>query len=122
MAAEHVWETPEDIFDDDPKRVAKLEALASQLRGANARPWPETLDALGAFLKDERDAAAATQPLMPAASLLPAVFDDIQSRYEHRRETGEDAMGHSTGFPRLDGILGGLDRCARAVCLVREHP
>jgi len=63
MAAEHIWETPEDIFDDDPKRVAKLEALASQLRGANARPWPETLDALGAFLKDERDAAAATQPL-----------------------------------------------------------
>jgi len=117
MAAEHVWETPEDIFDDDPKRAAKLDALASQLRGANARPWPETLDALGAFLKDERDAAAATQPLMPAASLLPAVFDDIQSRYEHRRETGEDAMGHSTGFPRLDRILGGLDRGRMSVML-----
>lgn len=117
MAPEHVWETPEDIFDDDPARAEKLEMLARRLRGANARPWPETLDALGAFLKDEREVAAATQPLMPAAALLGSVFDDIAQRYQHRQETGEDAIGHSTGFPRLDEILGGLDRGRMSILL-----
>lgn len=117
MAPEHVWETPEDIFDDDPARAEKLEMLARRLRGANARPWPETLDALGAFLKDEREAAAATHPLMPAAALLGSVFDDIAQRYQHRQETGEDAIGHSTGFPRLDEILGGLDRGRMSILL-----
>lgn len=117
MTQEPGWETPEDIFSDDPERAAKLDAFAGVMRGASSRPWPETLDALGAFLRAEREAAAALQPLTPAASLLGAVFDDIAERYERRQRTGTDAIGHSTGFPRLDTILGGLDRGRMSIML-----
>jgi replicative DNA helicase len=117
MAAEHVWETPEDIFDDDPERAVKLDAVAGVMRGASTRPWPETLDALGAFVRAEREAAVALQPLTPAASLLGGVLDDVAERYERRQRTGEDAIGHSTGFPTLDRILGGLDRGRMSIML-----
>lgn len=117
MTAEHVWETPEDLFDDDPDRAAKLAAIADVMRGASTRPWADTLDALGGFLRAEREAAAAAEPLMPATSLLGTVFDDIAERYQRRQETGADAIGHSTGFPRLDRILGGLDRGRMSIML-----
>jgi len=114
---ERLWDEPEDLFCDDPERAAGLTGLGDILRGAGARPWPQTLDILGNFVRGARDAAAATQPLQPASSLLGGVLDDVADRYQRRQETGEDAIGHSTGFPSLDRILGGLDRGRLSIML-----
>lgn len=111
------WDRPEALFSEDPTRAAGLETLAEVMRGATARPWPATLDALDDMVREQREYQAAVKPLAPATSLLGVVFDDIQRRYSRRRETGQDAIGHSTGFPRLDRILGGLD-CGRMSVLL----
>jgi|GEM_PF-3510096 len=117
MSAETTWETPEDIFADDLDRAAGLQAVADAMRGADARPWPETLDNLADLVREERARRTAAEPLAPASSLLRAVFADIHDRYTRRQETGQDAIGHSTGFPRLDRILGGLDRGRMSIFL-----
>lgn len=117
MPTDSHWETPEDLFAEDPDRAAGLAAIADAMRGAGDRPWAETLDALAETVREERARRVAAEPLAPAASLLRAVFADIHDRHTQREETGRDAMGHSTGFPRLDRILGGLDRGRMSVLL-----
>lgn len=117
MTIETHWETPEDLFADDPDRSAGLEAIAAVMRGAGERSWPDTLNALGDLVREQRAWRAATEPLAPASSLVHAVFADIHDRYIRRQETGQDAIGHCTGFPRLDRILGGLDRGRMSVLL-----
>ncbi len=117
MTTDPSWETPEALFADDPHRAGGLEAIAAALRGAVERPWPETLDTLAETVREQRAKLAASEPLMPASSLLQALFADIHERYTQRRETGLDAIGHSTGFPRLDRILGGLDRGRMSILL-----
>lgn len=117
MTTEAPWETPDDLFADDLDRAAGLEAVATVMRGAGNRPWPETLDALAETVREERARRVTSEPLSPASSLLREVFADIHERYTRRQETGQDAIGHSSGFPRLDRILGGLDRGRMSVLL-----
>ncbi len=56
-------------------------------------------------------AAAATEPapLAAAPAFLAAVLADVAKRAAHFEQTGSTIMGHSTGFPRLDDLLGGLE-------------
>jgi replicative DNA helicase len=114
---ETLSETVELLFADDPERAAGLDAMRKIWHGADTRPWASTLDALSDFTRTQRAQIAALEPLTPASSLLGSVFDDIQTRYDHRQATGKDAIGHTTGFPRLDTILGGLDRGRLSVLL-----
>jgi len=109
---ETAWENAETIFENDP--IAELiDTIAGIVRGArsgNSSP-AELLASLVEFARDELARQAALAPLMPAGrELLGAVLDDIAVRYAQRQATGEDAIGHKTGFPHLDHILGGLDR------------
>ena len=117
MTTEDPWETPETLFADDPDRAAGLEAIATVMRGADTRPLLATFDGLDDLMREERARRAAVEPLVPASALLRAVFADIHDRYTRRQETGQDAIGHSSGFPRLDRILGGLDRGRMSVML-----
>jgi replicative DNA helicase len=117
MTIETPWETPETLFADDPDRAAGLEEIAAVMRGAAERPWLDTVDALADMVREERARRTACEPLAPASFLLRAVFADIHDRYTRRQETGQDAIGHGTGFPRLDRILGGLDRGRMSVLL-----
>ena len=117
MTTEAPWETPETLFAAAPDRAAGLHALGDVMHGADTRPWSETLDGLADLVREERARRVAAEPLAPAASRLRAVFADIHERYTRREETGHDAIGHSSGFPRLDRILGGLDRGRMSVLL-----
>lgn len=117
MTAKSSWDNPEDLFADDPQRAAGLTAIADALKGAANRPWAVTIDVLTDLVRTQRDAQTASAPLAPATSLLGTLFEDIAQRHEQRKTTGCDAMGHSTGFPRLDSILGGLDRGRMSVML-----
>jgi hypothetical protein len=70
MTPEPGWETPGAISSDDPERAATLDAFAGVMRRASSRPRPGTFDALGAFVRAEREAAAAVQPRTPTGRLL----------------------------------------------------
>jgi replicative DNA helicase len=111
------WDTPAELFADDPQRAAALDAIAAVIRGAGTRPVEDTFQALGELVSEHRHQRLALEPPAAATSLLGSLFDDIQSRYERRQTTGQDAMGHSTGYGRLDRILGGLDRGRMSVML-----
>ena len=105
------------LFTDDPARPAFFVAFADVMRGAAARPITQTLDAIREFERTERARLAQLEPIGPAASYTAGVLADIVTRFEHRQKTGEDAIGHKTGFPRLDRILGGLDKGRLTVLL-----
>lgn len=111
------WEHPEELFatPEDPDRGPGLRALSETLKGANDRKWDITLDLLGDLIRTER--AREERPLEPSTALLADLFADIQSRYDQRVATGQDVMGHRTGFTRLDDLLGGLDRGRLSVML-----
>ncbi len=111
------WDTPAELFADDPQRAAALEAIAAVIRGAGTRPVDATYQALGELVSEHRHQCLALEPPAPATSLLSGLFDDIQARYDRRKATGCDAMGHATGYTRLDRILGGLDRGRMSVML-----
>lgn len=117
MAESTPWDNPETLFADDPDRAAGLAAVADAMRGAGDRPLLETLDALAETIREQRAQRAIVEPLAPASSLLAAVFADIAARHAQREETGQDAIGHKTGFAQLDRILGGLDRGRMSVLL-----
>ena len=115
--SEPIWDTPEDLFTDDLARAAFLAKFADTMRGAGGRPIAQTLDAVREFERTERARLAQFEPIAPAAYYTADVLADIAARFEHRQETGEDAIGHKTGFPRLDRILGGLDKQRMTVLL-----
>jgi replicative DNA helicase len=115
--SEPIWDTPEDLFTDDLARAAFLAKFADTMRGAAGRPIAQILDALREFERTERARLAQLEPIAPAANFTADVLADIAARFEHRQETGEDAIGHKTGFPRLDRILGGLDKQRMTVLL-----
>lgn len=117
MTTASPWETLDALFADDPDRAAGLEMIAAVMHGAGQRPWSETLDALAETVRVERARRVTSEPLTPAALLLRGVFTDIHERYTRRQETGQDAIGHSSGFTRFDRILGGLDRGRMSVLL-----
>lgn len=111
------FEDAETVFGDDPARAAGLADLAGVLRGAHTRPWPATLEGLAGFVREQRAAHAAAEPIIPAAEGLAAVLADVATRHAQRQATGSDILGHRTGFPKLDRILGGLERGRLGVLL-----
>lgn len=46
--------------------------------------------------------------LLWAEGLLSYVLEEVGAKYGQREETGKPVLGLSTGFPRLDDLLGGL--------------
>jgi replicative DNA helicase len=101
----------------DPQFSETRRALFDLLRDINAElasamPDAELLATLAGRVRALQDDATAGDPatIEPAPSQLADVLAEITRRHAHFTETGEPYMGHRTGFPRLDDLLGGLDR------------
>lgn len=60
-------------------------------------------------LEDLEGAGGGRVPLW-ASDLVPQVLEEAHRRREQRREQGSGVLGVSTGIPRLDALLGGLER------------
>jgi len=93
--------------------TAAEEALADLCRDVYARLGVDDpaaiLSELSTAVRELAGAATEPAPLEPAPSFLAAVLADVGKRVAHFEQTGSTIMGHSTGFPRLDDLLGGLE-------------
>ena len=93
--------------------TAAEEALANLCRDVYARLGVDDpaaiLSELSTAVRELAGAATEPAPLEPAPSFLAAVLADVGKRVAHFEQTGSTIMGHSTGFPRLDDLLGGLE-------------
>jgi len=93
--------------------TAAEEALADLCRDVYARLGVDDpaaiLSELSTAVRELTEAATEPAPLAAAPSFLAAVLADVEKRATHFEETGSTIMGHATGFPRLDGLMGGLE-------------
>jgi len=90
------------------------QALYDLLRDVNAQLGGDDtaaaiLSELSTRVRELAEAATEPAPLAPAPSFLAAVLADVEKRVAHFEQTGSTIMGHATGFPRLDKLMGGLE-------------
>jgi len=96
------WFTPEKqgLYD-------LLRDVNAQLGGDDTAA--AILSELSTRVRELTEAATEPAPLAAAPSFLAAVLADVEKRAAHFEQTGSTIMGHATGFPRLDDLLGGLE-------------
>lgn len=107
--ATDLFETPETLFDLTPEQAALFEDLTRLARMSRAHDPAAVIEALGALHAAYRETLAPATAPTPVADLLGGILADVADRYETRRATGRDVMGHSTGYSHLDNLLGGLE-------------
>lgn len=104
-----LFETDETLLGLTPEQAALHGRLAHLTRMSRAHDPATVIDALGELHRAYRETLAPATAPTPVADLLGSILADVADRYETRRATGRDVMGHSTGYSHLDNLLGGLE-------------
>lgn len=104
-----LFETAETLLGLTPEQARLFDELARLARMSRAHDPAAVIDALGELYRAYRETLAPATAPMPVADLLGGILADVADRYETRRATGRDVMGHSTGYSHLDNLLGGLE-------------
>lgn len=106
---ESLFETPETLLELTPEQAALFDRLAHITRMSRSNEPAAVIEALEALRAEYRQTITPADPPTPITDLLGGVLDDVAHRYQVKQETGRPVMGHSTGFDKLDNLLGGLE-------------
>lgn len=104
-----LFETAETLLELTPEQARLFDDLARLARMSRAHDPAQVIEALGALHAAYRETVAPADPPAPITDLLGGVLADVAHRYETRKATGRDVMGHGTGYDHLDNLLGGLE-------------
>lgn len=104
-----VFVDPAEVQGITPEQQALYECLAALARRSRVEAPGDIVAAMAATVAGYRQDSAQPHTVSSFAAMGPDIFADITRRWQQQLDTGRPCMGHSTGFPRLDDLLGGLE-------------